>query len=260
MVHTTPDETRRFVTHPAQEAGMGRKKFVYDWPRPALTVDIALFTVTGTLQNLKLQVLLIERGEEPFAGHWALPGGFVGEDEDLNAAAARELKEETGVAEATVEQVGAIGTPGRDPRGHVVTILYAGLTPGDRHQLVATGDARNVRWFTVGGTEPLPPLAFDHAELLKKALAHLRHRLREAPICFNLLPERFTLSELQKLIETLLGREIDRRNFRRRIHQLGFLEPAEGVRLEGRHRPAQLYRFNPVRFEAYLREERALPF
>src|SRR5438093_9397345 len=177
---------------------MAKRKYSYPWPRPALTVDIALFTVAGALQNLRLRVLLIQRGEQPFRGAWALPGGFVRQDEDLPTAALRELQEETGITQVFLEQVGAVGTPGRDPRGHTVTVLYVGLVAGDRHQLTSQGDAAAVRWFDLAADGSLPPLAFDHAVLLRQALAHLRRRLDEAPaLCAELLPERFTLSELQ---------------------------------------------------------------
>jgi 8-oxo-dGTP diphosphatase len=225
-----------------------------------VTVDIALFTVTGALNELRPRVLLIERDEEPWRGQWALPGGFVRENEDLPAAARRELEEEAGVKEVTLEQVGAVGTPGRDTRGHVITVVYVGLTSGERHRLIARGDARAARWFDVAGLEPLPRLAFDHGLLLASALEHLRRRVSEAPLCFDLLPEAFTLSELQALLEALLGRALDRRNFRRKVMELGFLEPAEGTRSVGGHRPAQLYRFVPRAFEEYRAKARALPF
>jgi 8-oxo-dGTP diphosphatase len=227
---------------------MGKNKFIYDWPRPALTVDVALFTVAGSLQNLRLQVLLVRRGEPPFEDTWALPGGFVHADEDLPVAALRELKEETGVGDVPIEQVRAVGTPGRDPRGHTVTVLHVGLVAGDRHALAAHGDAADVAWFDVASS--LPPLAFDHGKLLEQALDHLRRRISEAPICFDLLPERFTLSELQALSEAILGRQLDRRNFRRKVHLLKFIVPATGSRRQGRHRPAQLYRFRPESFRA----------
>ncbi len=238
---------------------MAKQKYVYDWPRPALTVDMALFTVAGTLQNLRLRVLLIQRGEEPFKDAWALPGGFVREDEDLDEAARRELHEEAGVA-ATLEQVAAVGTPGRDPRGHVVTVLYVGLIAGDKQVLLPSGDVTAAGWFDVAGPEPLPKLAFDHAVLLDRALAHLRRRLHEMPaICYELLPERFTLSELQALTEAIMGEKLDRRNFRRKIKELKILAEAGGIRQQGRHRPAVLYRFRP-RELAGLRRERKLPF
>lgn len=240
---------------------MAKRKHSYDWPRPALTVDIALFTVAGTLQNLRLRVLLIQRGEEPYRDAWALPGGFVRENEDLDNAAQRELEEEAGVTGAFLEQVAAVGTPGRDPRGHVVTILHIGLVAGGRHVLIAQGDARAASWFDVAGPEPLPPLAFDHAKLLARAVAHLRRRLGEVPaFCYELLPERFTLSELQALTESILGKPLDRRNFRRKIKELDLLTEAGGNRQQGRHRPAVLYRFQAPKLAELHARQRALPF
>jgi 8-oxo-dGTP diphosphatase len=237
-----------------------RKQYCYEWPRPGVTVDLALFTVTGALNELRLQVVLIARRDPPFVGDWALPGGFVRADEDLHAAALRELQEETGIRGATVEQVEAVGTPGRDTRGHIITVVYAGLTPADRHTLHPSGDAAAVRWFDVAGPGPRPRLAFDHEELLRRALAHLRRRLHEAPILFELLPEAFTLSELQALAEALLGRSLDRRNFRRKALEAGIVAAAGATRREGAHRPAQLYHFVPEAFERHAERERWLPF
>ncbi|MFO0881224.1 MAG: NUDIX domain-containing protein [Gemmataceae bacterium] len=234
-----------------------RGKFSYEWPRPAVTVDVVLFTVAGSLNQLRLEVLLIQRDADPFAGHWALPGGFVHQDEDLIAAALRELEEETGLVPISLEQVGAVGTPGRDPRGHTITVVWVGLVPGDRGQLRASGDARAVRWFDV---RALPPLAFDHGTLLLQSLAHLRRRLSEVPVCFELLPREFTLSELQAVSEAILGRSLDRRNFRRKVQELGLVEETGGVRREGAHRPAQLHRFVPSAFSDYRDRERQLPF
>jgi ADP-ribose pyrophosphatase YjhB (NUDIX family) len=232
-----------------------KKAYRYEWPRPGVTVDIALFTVSGALSDLRLQVLLVERDEEPWRGTWALPGGFVRENEDLNAAAIRELDEETGIPGATLEQVEAVGTPGRDTRGHVITIVYVGMTAGDRHELKPRGDARRARWFDVSAAKPLPELAFDHSELLRRALQHLRRRLAEAPVCFELLPETFTLSELQALTEAILGYSLDRRNFRRKVIETGLVAAADGLR-EGSHRPAQLFRFVP---ESFRPRDRPLP-
>ena len=232
-----------------------KKRYCYEWPRPGVTVDIALFTVSGAVNALQLQVLLIERDEKPWQGMWALPGGFVRQNEDLYAAALRELDEETGIPGATLEQVEAVGTPGRDTRGHIITVVYAGLTAGDRHELRPRGDARQAHWFDVSAAKPLPQLAFDHSELLARALNHLRRRLAEAPVCFELLPETFTLSELQALAEAILGYPLDRRNFRRKVVETGLVTPADGLR-EGPHRPAQLFRFVP---ESFRPRERALP-
>src|SRR6516164_5213384 len=228
--------------------------FTYEYPHPAVAVDIALFTVAGQLQDLRLQVLLIARREKPFQGQWALPGGFVRIQEDLSDAALRELAEETGVRDVYLEQVTAVGTPDRDTRERVITIVYVGLVAGDRHQLHPTGDATDARWFDVTA---LPPLAFDHGDLLKLALEHLRRRVAEAPVCFELLPEVFTLSELQTLTEAILGRTLDRRNFRRKVRELGFLAAVKGTRRHGAHRPAQLYRFLPKAYARYAGRGRA---
>jgi 8-oxo-dGTP diphosphatase len=238
---------------PGKESGSKR---LYEWPRPAVTVDVVVFTVEGTFDAMKLKVLLVERGGEPFRGSWALPGGFVHEHEDLPAAAARELLEETGLQEVYIEQVGAVGTPGRDPRGHTITIVYVALVPPDRHLLQSTGDARAARWFEVGRE---PPLAFDHGKVLRSALDHLRRRLGETRVAFELLPGEFTLSELQSLCEVILGRTLDRRNFRRKVQDAGFVTAVTGRR-EGRHRPAQLYRFLPKAFARYAQDRGELPF
>lgn len=229
-------------------------RFTYDYPRPAVTVDIALFTVAGALHNLRLRTLLIQRGGEPFVGTWALPGGFVRVDEELADAAARELTEETGLSAVRFEQIGAVGTPGRDPRGHTITVLYVGLVPGDR-PLTPSGDAAAAQWWD---TANLPPLAFDHADLLKLALAHLRRRVGEAPLCFDLLPAEFTLSELQALLEAVLGRVLDRRNFRRRVLELELVSETGGTKREGAHRPARLFRAVPGAFDRL--HEKQLPF
>jgi 8-oxo-dGTP diphosphatase len=236
---------------------MKHKPYCYEWPRPAVTVDIVLFTVAGALNDLRLQVLLIERDEKPWRGQWALPGGFVRQNEDLHAAALRELEEETGIPEALIEQVEAVGTPGRDTRGHVITIVYVGLTPAERHELKPRGDARAARWFDV---KELPELAFDHAKLLQRGLRHLQRRLREEPVCFELLPETFTLSELQALTETILGHALDRRNFRRKVQEMGLVMPTEGIRQQGAHRPAQLFRLAPEQAKRYGGRGRMLPF
>jgi 8-oxo-dGTP diphosphatase len=228
----------------------------YDYPRPAVTVDLALFTVTPG-RAPRLQVLLVERDEAPFRGQWALPGGFLREGEDLPGAARRELAEETGAEEPFLEQVAAVGTPGRDPRGQTVTVVYMALVAPDRHRLRAGGDARRAAWHDVDG---LGALAFDHRALMEMALAHLRKRLGETRACFELVPAAFTLGELQGVCEAILGRPLDRRNFRRKVEEAGIVAALEGRRRGGSHRPAQLYRFDGRAFERFVAAERALPF
>lgn len=242
---------------PADKPSTSRpSRTTYDYPRPAVTVDLALFTVTaGT--SPRLQVLLVERDEAPYRGVWALPGGFVRENEDLIDAARRELVEETGAEEPFLEQVAAVGTPGRDPRGHTVTVVHMALVAPEAHRVRPGGDARKAAWHDA---EALPDLAFDHRELMQRALAHLRKRLGETRACFELVPREFTLGELQGVCEAILGRALDRRNFRRKLEETGIVAPLEGRRRGGSHRPAQLYRFDEKAFRHFVEAERALPF
>lgn len=210
--------------------------YVYEHPRPALTVDIVIFT----LRDNRLQVLLIQRANEPFAGCWALPGGFVNMEESLEEAAARELEEETGIKEAYLEQLYTYGDPDRDPRGRVVTVAYFALIPADAPVRREGGsDASQARWFPV---DRLPPLAFDHAEIIAYALRRLRYKLEYTAVGFELLPSEFTLTEIQRTYEMILGEKLDKRNFRRRMLESGIIEPTPHRRV-GEGRPARLYRY-----------------
>jgi 8-oxo-dGTP diphosphatase len=212
--------------------------YTYDHPRPALTVDMVIFTLRGD----RLQVLLVRRSSEPFAGEWALPGGFVEMDESLETAAARELKEETGALDAYLEQLYTYGEPQRDPRGRVVSVAYYALLPADVHIRAEGGsDATETRWFQV---EALPALAFDHAEIVSYALRRLRYKLEYSAVGFQLLPDHFSLSELQHTYEIILGESLDKRNFRRRILESGIIEETPKTRA-GEGRPARLYRYRP---------------
>ncbi len=210
--------------------------YTYEYPRPALTVDVVIFT----LRENRLHVLLIQRGEAPFAGMWALPGGFVRMEESLEDAANREMEEETGLNQAYLEQLYTYGNPGRDPRGRVVSVAYFALIPADAPVRSEGGsDARQARWVPV---EELPHLAFDHQEIISYALRRLRYKLEYTAAGFELLPEMFTLSEIQRIYEMILGEKLDKRNFRRRILEAGIIEPTPHRR-GGEGRPAQLYRY-----------------
>lgn len=214
----------------------------YEYPRPAVTVDVALFRPVPSGTGLGLELLLVRRDQVPFRGRWALPGGFVRENEALEAAVARELHEETGLENVAMHQVAAVGTPGRDPRGHTVTVLYTAFSrpAGDVH---AGGDAASAAWHPMG---LLPPLAFDHDQLVKMALADLRKRAEDVRTLRCLLPDKFTLAELQSLTEVALGRPLDVRNFRRRVLESSALVALAERRRSGAHRPAQLFRFAEV--------------
>lgn len=208
--------------------------YTYDYPHPAVTVDISIFTIADDA----LRILLIERGSPPFEGMWALPGGFVGLHESLRRAAWRELREETGVRAAHLEQLGAFGRPGRDPRERVISVAYYALVPEGRLEIRAASDAREARLFDV---DALPELAFDHARILYHARERLGNRAGDPSVPLRLLGERFTLTDLQRVCELLRGERLDRRNFRKRILALGLVEPTGEKRKSGAHRPAELY-------------------
>ena len=214
----------------------------YDHARPALTVDGVVFGVDGG----ELKVLLIERGLEPFKGQWALPGGFVQAGETLDAAVARELEEEAGLSGVFLEQLYTFGAVDRDPRERVVSVAYYALVNLSGHTTRAATDAADARWFPAAAP---PPLAFDHADILAMALNRLRGKLRYQPVGFELLPEKFTLTQLQQLYESVLGTPLDKRNFRKKVLGFDLLIPLDETFRDGAHRPAQLFRFDPARYE-----------
>ncbi len=205
-----------------------------------VTVDIVIFTI----HSGELRVLLVKRGIPPFVGQLAIPGGFVQEDEDLDQAAFRELKEETGVSDVYLEQLYSFGNPKRDPRGRVITVAYFALISADR-PLKASSDAAEAEWWSL---ETLPQLAFDHAMILEYALERLRNKLEYTTVGFQLLPEKFTLTELQEVYEAILCKQLDKRNFRRKISLLKILKPLPEYRRGGR-RPARLFKFVASSFE-----------
>ena len=206
-----------------------------------VTVDIVIFTI----REHSLHVLLVRRGIPPFEGQHAIPGGFIAENESLEQAALRELQEETGVQNVFLEQLYSFGDPQRDPRGRVITVAYYALIASDQLALTAGSDAAEARWFSMS---ELPSLAFDHQRILDYALTRLRNKLEYTTVGFQLLPEKFSLGELQHVYEAILGRRLDKRNFRRKITLLGILKPLREWRRAGR-KPARLYRFSASRFE-----------
>lgn len=214
----------------------------YRFPRAALTVDCVVFG----LDEGDLKVLLIERGLDPFKGRWALPGGFVRVDETVDAAARRELAEEAGLNDVFLEQLYTFGALERDPRERVVSVAYYALVNRSDFNTRAATDAADARWFPVS---KVPSLAFDHAEILSVALNRLKGKVRYQPIGFELLPAKFTLSELQHLYEVILETNLDKRNFRKKVLSLDLLVPLKETRMSGRHRPAQLFRFEAAKYE-----------
>jgi 8-oxo-dGTP diphosphatase len=174
-----------------------------------VTVDIVIFTI----RDSRLKVLLIKRGIVPFKDCMAIPGGFVLEDESLDTAALRELKEETGVEDVFLEQLYSFGDPKRDPRGRVVTVAYYALIPAG-HPIKAGSDAASAAWYDA---DDLPKLAFDHRRIVDYAIERLRNKLEYTTAGFKMLPEQFTLSELQSVYEAILGKKLDKRNFRKKL-------------------------------------------
>jgi 8-oxo-dGTP diphosphatase len=195
-------------------------KYTYEYPKADVTVDIVVFGLD--LKAKKLLVLLIRRGGEPYRNCWAIPGGFIHMDERLGDSAARELKEETGVELSYIEQLYTFGRPDRDPRGRVITVAYMGLVRPEMVTPVGADDATEARWFPVDDVGVLA-LAFDHAEILDMALRRLRGKLRWQPVGVDLLPDYFTLGDLQMVYEIILGRPLDKRNFRRRVLSFGVM-------------------------------------
>jgi 8-oxo-dGTP diphosphatase len=217
-----------------------------------VTVDIVIFTI----QSDELKVLLIKRGIPPFKGQFALPGGFVHEDESLDKAAMRELREETGVSDVYLEQLYSFGDPGRDPRERIVTVAYYALVSADRSQLAAGTDTTEAAWWRLS---KLPALAFDHRKIVDYALERLRNKLEYTTVGFQLLPEKFSLTELQGVYEAILDKKLDKRNFRRKIELLKILKPTAEYR-RGGQRPARLYRFAAARFEKLKDKGILFPF
>ncbi len=219
--------------------------FIYDYARPALTTDCVVFG----LDEDDLKVLLIQRAIKPFKGKWALPGGFIRVGEDVDSCARRELHEETGLKDIFLEQLATIGTPKRDPREHVVTVAYYALVNLIEHPPTAATDAENAAWFAL---DDLPKLAFDHDKILKLAHERLRGKVRYQPIGFELLPEKFTLTQLQKLYELILEQPLDKRNFRKKVAKLDILEETGEVEQDVARRAARLYRFDRSRYQTLV--------
>lgn len=221
--------------------------YTYDHPRAALTVDAVVFG----LDDADLKVLLIQRGQEPFIGRWALPGGFVHVDETLDQAVRRELQEETGLAKVFLEQLYTVGGLDRDPRERVVTVAYYALVRMSDHRVQAATDASNAAWFAL---DDLPRLAFDHEAIIEQGLKRLKGKVRYQPIGFELLPPKFSLTHLQRMYEIILERPLDKRNFRKKVLSLDILEELDEVEQDVAHRAARLYRFDERKYRQQVKD------
>lgn len=215
--------------------------YTYQYPHPAVTTDCVIF---GYDLREGLSILLVQRGIDPFKGRWAFPGGFLRMDEDADTGARRELMEETGFEAESITQFGAFTAVDRDPRERVITIAYLALVrKGD---VQGGDDAADARWFPVTA---VPPLAFDHDRILRIALERLKEQIHFRPVGFELLPDVFTMSQLQALYEAILGVRFDRRNFASKMLKLGLLQPTGQRPADAARRIPQLYRFNLQKYD-----------
>lgn len=216
--------------------------YAYEYPRAALTADSVIFGFDG--QNLK--VLLVQRGVEPYKGKWALPGGFLRMDETIEECAMRELKEETALEQTYMEQFGVFSDVNRDPRGRIITTAFYALV---RLQDVQGGDdAAEAAWFDLSN---VPALAFDHDRILRVATQRLREDLHFRPVGFALLPEKFTIPQLQRLYEAILSIRFDRRNFMKKMLASGILDDTGEKEQAHAHRAAAYYKFNTKQYEDF---------
>lgn len=214
-------------------------KYSYKYPHPSVTTDCVIFG----FDSVKLKVLLVERGMAPYKGRWAFPGGFLNMDESAEEGALRELKEETGLEGAYIRQFHTFSAPQRDPRERVITIAYYALV---KMQEVKGGDdASDARWFAL---DEVPPLAFDHDQILRKAEKTLRQQIHFEPVGFELLPEKFTIKQLQNLYEAILDMRFDRRNFYNKMRRLGMLELTGDTANPSQRREANLFSFNAEKY------------
>lgn len=214
---------------------------------PSELVKVTVDTLAFAVQQGSLEVLLVKRKNEPFKSLWSLPGGFLSDsDESLEAAAVRELYEETNVANVYLEQLYTFGDRGRDPRGRVITVAYLALMRQEGLELRASSEASGLAWWPVN---ELPPLAFDHSKIITYGYQRLKYKIEYSPAAFALLPQKFTLRDLQTVYEAILGRSVDNRNFRKKFLSSGVLQELNETSQEGSYRPARLYCFSEQDFE-----------
>ena len=220
---------------------------IHKYPKPSVAVDIVIFTV----QERKLKVLLVKRKSDLKKGEWALPGGFIKLEESLEESAQRILSQKTGVKDVYLEQLYTFGEPLRDTRGRVISVAYFALIDSAKIKLQPNEKIADAQWFSM---YEYPSLAFDHKKILDYSFARLRSKLEYTTVGFQLLPEKFTLTELQKLYEVILDRELDKRNFRKKIESLNLVEATNETKMEGVHRPARLHKFKSKKFIYWLKK------
>jgi 8-oxo-dGTP diphosphatase len=220
------------------------KKHTYEYPRPALATDCVIFGFDGG----ELKLLLIEREKEPFKNKWSLPGGFVFMEETTEQCAARILLEKTGIKNVFIEQLYTFSKIDRDPRERIVSVTYYALVNSKQFELIAGRDTIKAEWFSISD---IPKLAFDHRDIVKMALTRLKGKVRYQPIGFELLNEKFTLTQLQQLYEAILETPIDKRNFRKKILAMGLLKALEEKEKNVAHKAARYYSFDNKAYKVF---------
>jgi 8-oxo-dGTP diphosphatase len=218
------------------------KKYSYKYPHPAVTTDSVIFGFDGS----NLNVLLIERGIEPYKGRWAFPGGFIRMEETAEEGARRELREETGVENVFMEQLQAFSGINRDPRERVITIAFYALIKQSDYQVIGGDDASKAHWFRL---HEIPELAFDHDSILRVAMSHLKQKIHFEPIGFELLSDKFTMTQLQSLYESILEIRFDRRNFYKKMLSMDYIVPLDEKMSNTTHRAARYFSFNREKYQ-----------
>ena len=216
------------------------KGYAYRYPRAAVTADSVIFGFDGR----RLQVLLIQRGIEPYKGYWALPGGFMNMDESIDECAFRELREETTLEPEQMEQFGVFSSVDRDPRGRVMTVAFYALVK--KSNVRGGDDAQDAQWFDI---DQLPRLAFDHREIIAEGLNALSRDIRFEPVGFRLLADEFSMPQLQRLYEAILGMNFDRRNFQKKMLASGIIQPIGSKEKGEKGRGGNLYHFDQTGYE-----------
>jgi len=227
------------------------KAYTYKYPHPAVTTDSVVFGFDGK----DLHLLLVERGIEPFKGHWALPGGFLKMNETVEEGARRELAEETNVKEIYMEQFHVFSAVDRDPRERVVTVAFIALVRKSDYRVIAGDDAARASWFPA---DELPVLAFDHNAIIRKGRERLQEILQTRPIAFRLLDKLFSMSELQRLYEVINKTSYDRRNFAKKAMSTGLFKDRGAAQSTQRGRTPELYSFDEKKYEAKAKKKRSL--
>jgi 8-oxo-dGTP diphosphatase len=222
------------------------RKFSYKYPHPAVTVDCVIFGFDGK----SLRILLIERGVEPFKGSWALPGGFVKIDETVDKAAIRELQEETNVRGIYMSQLSVFSEVDRDPRERVITVAFYALVKPSDHDVIGGDDAASARWFSL---DDYPPLVFDHEQIVKAAFAQLQRNFRAGNVGLELFEDKFSISQLYTLHSLVTKKEIDRRNFYKKVTSYNYIEPTNEKMSETPHKPSQLFSIDRSVYDTEIR-------